>query len=166
MCIASLLLWDLKAEQINVPCYPLCEFNLYESELGQNTTKAIKNIYMLKVKVKVWLITDGSRNFVQVTRILAIRHGQVGLRVWILGLWRCLWCNGYCCRKWAQRHEFKSWKRLIVFLIALIPFRKVWIQLFSLQLWVNSREDWVLQPWWGNSSRRRKILNSNLLNSA
>ena len=27
---------------------------------------------------------------------------------------------------------------------------KVWIQLFSLQLWVNSRADWVLQPEWGN----------------
>ena len=43
---------------------------------------------------------------------------------------------------------------------------KVWIQLFSLQLWVNSRADWVLQPWWGNWSRRRKTLNSNLVNSA
>ena len=41
-----------------------------------------------------------------------------------------------------------------------------WIQLFSLQLWVNSRTDWVLQRWWGNYSRRRKTLNSNLLNSA
>ena len=27
---------------------------------------------------------------------------------------------------------------------------KVWIQLFSLQLWINSRAYWVLQPWWGN----------------
>ena len=32
----------------------------------------------------------------------------------------------------------------------LIPLGKVWIQLFSLQLWVNSRTDRVLQPWWGN----------------
>ena len=39
---------------------------------------------------------------------------------------------------------------LIVFHIALIPLGKVWIQLFSLQLWVNSRADWFLQPWWGN----------------
>ena len=30
---------------------------------------------------------------------------------------------------------------LIVFHIALIPLGKVWIQLFSLQLWVNSRAD-------------------------
>ena len=37
-----------------------------------------------------------------------------------------------------------------------IPLGKVWIQLFSLQLWVNSRTNWVLQPWWGNSSKRRK----------
>ena len=46
--------------------------------------------------------------------------------------------------------EFKSWTRLIAFHIALIPLGKVWIQLFSLQLWVNSRADWVLQPWLGN----------------
>ena len=38
----------------------------------------------------------------------------------------------------------------IAFHIALIPLGKVWIQLFSLQLWLNSWIDWVLQPWWGN----------------
>ena len=63
---------------------------------------------------------------------------------------RCLWCNGYRRRKWTRRHEFKSGTRLIAYHIALIPFRKVWIQLFSLQLWVNSRADYVLQPWGGN----------------
>ena len=63
---------------------------------------------------------------------------------------RCPWFNGYRRRKWTQRHEFKSWTRLIAFHIALIPLGKVWIQLFSLQLWVNSRTDWVLQPCWGN----------------
>ena len=79
---------------------------------------------------------------------------------------RCPWCNGYRRRKWTRRYEFKSWTRLIAFHIALIPLGKVWIQLFSLQLWVNSRTDWFLQPWWGNLSRRRKTLNSNMLNSA
>ena len=64
--------------------------------------------------------------------------------------WRCPWCNGYRHRKWSRRLEFKSWTRMIAFHIALIPLGKVWIQLFSLQLWVNSRTDWVLQPWWGN----------------
>ena len=54
---------------------------------------------------------------------------------------RCPWCNGYRRRKWTRRHEFKSWTRLIAFHIALIPLGKVWIQLFSLQLWVNSRTD-------------------------
>ena len=62
-------------------------------------------------------------------------------------IWRCLWYNGYCRRKWTRRHEFKSWTRLIAFHIALIPLGKVSIQLFSLQLWVNSMADWVLQPW-------------------
>ena len=37
----------------------------------------------------------------------------------------CPWCNGYRRRKWTQRHEFKSWMRLIVFHIALIPLGKV-----------------------------------------
>ena len=36
------------------------------------------------------------------------------------------------------------------FHIALISLGKVWIHLFSLQQWVNSWTDWVLQPWWGN----------------
>ena len=54
---------------------------------------------------------------------------------------RCPWCNGYHRRKWTRQHEFKSWTRLIAFHIALILLGKVWIQLFSLQLWVNSRED-------------------------
>ena len=54
---------------------------------------------------------------------------------------RCPWCNYYRRSKWTRRHEFKSWTRLIAFHIALIPVGKVWIQLFSLQLWVNSRAD-------------------------
>ena len=44
------------------------------------------------------------------------------------GIWRCPWCNGYHCRKWTWRHEFKSSTRLITFHIALIPLGKVWIQ--------------------------------------
>ena len=59
---------------------------------------------------------------------------------------RCPWCTGYRRWKWTRRHEFNSWTRLIAFDIALIPLGKVWIQLFSLQLWANSRTDWVLQP--------------------
>ena len=50
-------------------------------------------------------------------------------------------CNGYHRRKWTRRPEFKSWTKLIAFHIALMPLGKVWIQLFSLQLWVNSRTD-------------------------
>ena len=48
---------------------------------------------------------------------------------------------GYRFRKWTQRHEFKSWTRLMAFHIALIPMGKVWIQLLSLHLWINSRAD-------------------------
>ena len=60
------------------------------------------------------------------------------------------WCNGYRRRKWTRWDEFKSWTRLIAFHITLIPLWKVWIQLFSLQLWVNCWADWVLPPGWGN----------------
>ena len=28
---------------------------------------------------------------------------------------KCPWCNGYRRRKWARRHEFKSWTTLIAF---------------------------------------------------
>ena len=65
---------------------------------------------------------------------------------WLYLQWRCPWCNGYRRRKWTRRHEFKSWMRLIAFHIARISLGKVWIQLFSLQLWVNSRANRVLQP--------------------
>ena len=55
--------------------------------------------------------------------------------------WRCTWSNGYRRRNWTRRHEFKSWTRLMAFHIALVPLGKVGIQLFSFQLWVNSRTD-------------------------
>ena len=51
---------------------------------------------------------------------------------------KCLWCDGYRRRIWTRRHAFKSWTWLIAFNISLIPLGKVWIQIFSLQLWVNS----------------------------
>ena len=54
---------------------------------------------------------------------------------------KCPWCNGYRRRQWTRQHEFKSWTTWIAFHIALIPLGKVRIQLFSLQLWVNSRAD-------------------------
>ena len=38
---------------------------------------------------------------------------------------RCPWCNGYRRRKWTRQHEFKTWRRLIAFHIALIPLGKV-----------------------------------------
>ena len=43
--------------------------------------------------------------------------------------------------------EFKSWLRLFVFHIELIPLGKVWIQLFFLQSWERSCADWVLYVW-------------------
>ena len=37
---------------------------------------------------------------------------------------RCPWCNGYRRREWTQRHEFKSWTRLVAFHIALLALGK------------------------------------------
>ena len=48
------------------------------------------------------------------------------------------WCNDYRRWKWTQRHEFKSWTRLIAFHIAL---GKGMNPIILLQLWVNSRTD-------------------------
>ena len=78
---------------------------------------------------------------------------------------RWSWPIGHDRRKWIRRSEFKSWTRLFAFHIALILFKKVWIQVYSLHLWRASGTVWVLSPWHGNRSRRRKTLYSNLLNS-
>ena len=55
-----------------------------------------------------------------------------------------------------QQPKFKSQTRLFAFHIALLPLGKVWIQLFSLQLWINSSAVWAFPPWYGNQSKRRK----------
>ena len=72
-------------------------------------------------------------------------HNQVPWHSFWLSItivhWRCPLCNGYRRRKWTRQHEFKSWTTLITFHKALIPLGKEWIQLFSLQLWVNSRAE-------------------------
>ena len=75
-------------------------------------------------------------------------------------------CNGgargvtsYRRRKWglAARVQILDLTDCIS-TIALRPLRKVWMQLFSLQLWVNSRTElWVLQLWWGNKSIPGKL---------
>ena len=70
--------------------------------------------------------------------------GHEGQERWPWCVWRHPWCNGYRRKKWTRWHEFKSWTRLIAFHKALISLGKVWIQLFSLQLWVNSWTEWVL----------------------
>ena len=115
---------------------------------------------------KQWTIGRGDKRWSGIS-VLIVRHDDVKANIddkqnknkWRLSrdwdetvnhIMRCPWCNGYRRRKWTRRHEFKSRTRLIAFHIALILLEKVWIQLFSLQLWVNSRTDWVFQPWWGN----------------
>ena len=83
------------------------------------------------------------QHIVILNRITVYRLFVPYRNIWylLIPLRRCPWCSRYRRRKWTRRLEFKSWTRLIAFHIALIPLGKVWIQLFSLQLWVNSRTD-------------------------
>ena len=67
------------------------------------------------------------------------------------------WCNEYLRRKRTRRLEFKPWMRLFAFHMTLILLGKVWIQLSSHQLWVNSRTDRALKILYGNQSRRRNL---------
>ena len=92
-----------------------------EFDTNNNNEKINKYLELTRVREKLWKI-----------RMENIH--TIALRRWP-------WCNGYRRMKWSLRHEFKSWTRLIAFHIALIPLGKVWIRLFSLQLWVNSRTD-------------------------
>ena len=114
----------------------------YNRSLKKISLKAITNELWLSVFI---CFSKWYKNILQRTsatfRSVIITHrncgGAHGVMVIVVG-------NGHV---W---HKFKSWTRLIAFHIALIPLGKVWIQLFSLQLWVNSRTGWFLQPWWGN----------------
>ena len=75
-------------------------------------------------------------SFFKNTRVKLNANSLHHIQVWT-HMWWCPWCNGYRRRKWIRRNEFKSWTKLIAIHIALIPLGKVWIQLFSLQLWVE-----------------------------
>ena len=83
---------------------------------------------------------------------LYVTHSSWGVRkkMGIILNCMCPRCNGYRRRIWTRRDEFKSGTWLIAFHIALIPLGKVWIQIYSLQIWVYSRAECVLQSWWVN----------------
>ena len=98
----------------------------FEASRGSSNTKVL----WYNETVCLWITIYIVESLVNSYRILVMRIEFM-----------CPWCNGYRRRNWTRRHEFKSWTRLIAFHIALIPLGKVWIQLFSLQLWTNSRTD-------------------------
>ena len=104
-----------------------------ETDIGTRLSKAWTAIDRLSVIWKLDLTDKKNHSFFQVAYIYIYiyRERERGYP----------WCNDYRRRKWTRWHEFKSWTRLIAFHIALIPLGNVWIQLFSLQLWVNSRRD-------------------------
>ena len=110
----------------NVSHMPSLEWHVWSSSSGNNCHAIHRS---LSSGASLY---DGTVGFFTLSHIVSQA---------VFYMWRCPWCNGYHYRKWTRRHEFKSWTRLIVFHIALIPLGKVWIQLFSLQLWVNSRVD-------------------------
>ena len=125
----------------------------YLQQLSTNTGCSIEDLW------KQWMIrTSGVRGLGK-----SMPAACYDDYIYIYG--RYSWYNDYHCRKWIWWPEFKSWMTLFTFHIMVIPLGKVWIHLFSLQLWVNSMADSALSPWYGNQSRRRKSMNLNLLNS-
>ena len=69
------------------------------------------------------LYPSNSDNWLVTNEITKVWHIYCSGCWWWWGSWihnnlslffgRCPWCNGYCHRKWTQRHKFKSWMRLI-----------------------------------------------------
>ena len=141
MCLSPRVTMDQNQELINPfvsetkesACICICIVLLLKSSWLYNTYVFLKGVSV------TYLTFDKPCKFVDIKNEMHMRL-KVNKRQW-----KCPWCNGYHRRKWTRWHEFKSWTRPIAFHIALIPLGKVWIQLFSLQLRVNSRIDLVRQ---------------------
>ena len=120
---------------------------LFIRYIYQNFMKMSLNILDWQYSKKLSLVPTTAVDLIDLLRSLSYIAWIAPRALFLseLSKWS-FWCNGYRHRKWTRRHEFKSWTRLIAFHMALIPLGKVWIRLFSLQLWVNSRTEWVLQP--------------------
>ena len=89
------------------------------------------------------------------------------LYIYIYIYMMCSCCNGYLCWKWMQLSEFKACTSLFTFPIPLIHLGKVWTQLFSPNLClVISKTEKDFKPGYSNQSRRKRTLNSTMLNSA
>ena len=127
------------------------QFRRQNSSISSSSVYHEYAVYLLKQFYYKQFSLAWARNF-DAKNSTSRKPGLVLFNPYIehLSVWRCPWCNCYRRRKWTRRHEFKSWTRLTAFHIALISLGKVWIQLFSLQLWVNSRTDSVFQPWLDN----------------
>ena len=111
--------------------YPSAQMqSMYSTAPANWATSWMKNSAKIE-ELSDKIIRNFTTKFTRCWKIWTIKKKQ----------WRCPWCSRYRHRKWTRQHEFKSWTRMIAFHIALIPLGKVWIQLFSLQLWVNSRTD-------------------------
>ena len=118
-------------------------FFIFSDSLSMLQNKKLVNLLIIKLLCKIEKMSGDNEILIYwILSHTGISENKQADKV----AWRCPWCNGYRRRKWTRRHEFKSWTRLIAFHIALIPLGKVWIQLFSLQLGVNRRTDWILQP--------------------
>ena len=64
--------------------------------------------------------------FSHISTVLSYLWQILLVNIYMISL-EATWYNGYRRRKWTRWQEFKSWTRLIAFLIALILFGKVWI---------------------------------------
>ena len=95
--------------------------------------------------------------------VLAESHHVITSNIWPQND-SLLWYNVYYCKKWTWWPEFKSWMKLFVFQIVLILLGKVCIQLFSLQLLVNSRADWLFNFGMTTGLGERKLIQTCNMN--
>ena len=58
----------------------------------------------------------------------------------------CLWRNGYRCSKRTEQPMFESWAKVLIILHS--TKKRIWIQVISFQLWVNSWVSNALYIWY------------------
>ena len=106
-----------------------CSYNIVADTKGQSD---LWNVARIEISLFAQFLMNicSEVGIYQAKRLKSKSHR---LLKWV---WFCLWrhslYNGYHCRKWTRQPKFKSWMRLLAFHMVLIPWEKIWIQLFSL----------------------------------
>ena len=128
-------LWQSGFSRMYSNCYCSCSFEPETIKIGQSTHKMYSN--NIVNFQESWTILNSHTKSLETYRI-----PLVYIFFFFIACDDNHYTNGTSyIYIYIYIHEFKSWTRLIAFHIALIPLGKVWIQLLSLHLWVNSRTD-------------------------